>query len=153
MSYFMLFQITGSMKLLSTLKTLVSRSTVKLHVSVQLLFCFEESSFRTDGTFVFSFLMWVASCLFKLDFLENFIPQVEHTNGFSPVWTLEWTSRLYLLAKAFKQILHLFGLNSSCFILLWQLSPVWLKNVFSQIWQLNFFPIFFCTISQSANYN
>ena len=84
MSFFVFFQITWSVKFLSTSSAFVCRFFVKFHVRVQAtrrmklfptlhtlilwfrmdefhvssqnFFCFEESSFRTDWTPVFSFI-------------------------------------------------------------------------------------------------
>ena len=97
--------------------------------------------------------LWVASCLFKWIFWANLLSQVEHTNNFSPVWTLVWTSRWHLVGKTLKQMLHLFGLDSSCFALWCLLRQYLFENVFLKIRQLNCFPIFLCGISQSKKDN
>ena len=53
---------------------------------------------------------------------EKAFPQMSHTNGFSPVWTLWWSVRLFLCEKSFPQMSQTNDL--------FQVMPVW------TLWQL-----------------
>ena len=52
----------------------------------------------------------------------NPLPQILQLKGFSPVWVLTWSFKMWLVAKRWLQCLHLNGFSAPCLFLMWGTS-------------------------------